>query len=188
MRLGIVQHSSSHANVDVSINVNMFSNGLLFVQMNASGIIVHAMRYNSWDLNLEPRWDSTGANLLTTACGNLLIVPPSATLTRLVTQPTFLHTDMGSGSKRRKLKAFFGKIISSKKSDKTVSDGECIDSWSLVNSTLIRDLDVAASVQANSPTPHPSVVGEPSQSTSAPEIVVHESTRQGHEHSYRALP
>jgi hypothetical protein len=194
MRLGIVQHSSSHANVDVSVNVNMFSNGLLFVQMNASGLVVKAMRYDSWDFNLKPRWDSTGANLLTTAYENLLIVPHPATLTRLVTQPTSLHADMAPGSNRRKLKAVIRKPFSTKKSDKAVSDGECTDSWSLVNSWLIPHSDVAASRQATSLTPHPSVavaaaaVDEPSRSTSTPKIVVHESTSQGHEHSHRALP
>jgi hypothetical protein len=76
--------------------------------------------------------------------------------------------------------ALIRRPFSSKKSDKAVSDGECIDSWSLVNSPLIRDLDVAAGAQTTSQTLHPSAVGEPSQRTSAPEIVVHESTRQGH--------
>jgi hypothetical protein len=194
MQSSIVQYSNSHVNVDVSINMNVFSNGLLFVQMNASGNIVKATRYDSWDLNLEPRWDSTGANLLTTACENLLIVPHPATLTRLVTQLTFLQADMASGSEHRKLKTVIRKPFSTKKSDKAVSDGECTDSWSLVNSWLIPHSDVAASRQATSLTPHPSVavaaaaVDEPSRSTSTPKIVVHESTSQGHEHSHRALP
>jgi hypothetical protein len=94
--------------------------------------------------------------------------------------------NMAPGSKRQKRKAHIRKP---KKSDKAVSDSECTDSWSLVNSPLIPHSDVAASAQATSLPPHPSVaVGEPSPSTSAPEIVVHESTSQGHEHSYRALP